>query len=136
MAQDKCFFGALARIHPRFRTPSASLIAQCLWVVVLTCSGSYEQLYTYVTFAVVLFHAATGTAVFVLRRQRPDAHRPYRTWGYPWIPVLFILSSLILVLNTLVEKPVESVIGLVILALGIPAYIFWRRRSRHHTTDA
>jgi APA family basic amino acid/polyamine antiporter len=129
MAQDKCFFGALARIHPRFRTPSASLIAQCLWVVVLTCSGSYEQLYTYVTFAVVLFHAATGTAVFVLRRQRPDAHRPYRTWGYPWIPVLFILSSLILVLNTLVEKPVESVIGLVILALGVPAYVFWQSRS-------
>jgi APA family basic amino acid/polyamine antiporter len=75
-----------------------------------------------------LFHAATGYAVFVLRRSRPDAPRPYRVWGYPWVPWLFILTSVALVLNTLVEKPVESLIGLGLVLLGVPAYAWWRRR--------
>jgi APA family basic amino acid/polyamine antiporter len=95
----------------------------------LTFSGSYEQLYTYVTFAVVLFHAATGAAVLVLRRRLPDAPRPYRVWGYPWVPLVFVLSSAGLVLNTLVEKPRESALGLGLLLLGIPAYLWWRRRA-------
>ena len=129
MAQDGVFFPALARIHPRHRTPSASLLAQGVWATLLTFSGSYEQLYTYVVFAVVLFHAATGAAVFVLRRARPDAPRPYRVWGYPWVPLLFILSSAALVVNTLVEKPRESAFGLGLLLLGLPAYLWWRRRA-------
>jgi APA family basic amino acid/polyamine antiporter len=128
MAQEGVFFPALARIHPRYLTPSACIVAQGLWATLLTFSGSYEQLYTYVTFAVVLFHAATGYAVFVLRRSRPDAPRPYRVWGYPWVPWLFILTSVALVLNTLVEKPVESLIGLGLVLLGVPAYAWWRRR--------
>jgi APA family basic amino acid/polyamine antiporter len=130
MAQEGIFFPALARIHPRYLTPSASILAQGLWAAVLTFSGSYEQLYTYVTFVVVLFHAATGAAVIVLRRTRPDAPRPYRVWGYPWVPLVFILSSLVLVANTLLEKPVESLIGLFIVALGVPAYLHWRRTGR------
>ena len=73
-------------------------------------------------FALFLFHAATGAAVFVLRRTRPDAPRPYRTWGYPFVPLAFIATSLVFVVNTLVEKPVESLLGLAILALGVPAY--------------
>ena len=127
MAEDGVFFPALARVHPRHRTPSASILAQGAWSILLTCSGSYEQLYTYVIFAVVLFHAATGAAVFVLRRRLPDAPRPYRVWGYPWVPLVFILSSAALVLNTLLEKPVESAFGLGLLALGLPAYLWWRR---------
>jgi APA family basic amino acid/polyamine antiporter len=94
-------------------------VAQGIWSTALTFSGSYEQLYTYVVFAVVLFHAATGAGVFILRRQRPDAPRPYKVWGYPWIPWIFIVSSLVLVANTLVEKPVESLIGVFILVAGI-----------------
>jgi APA family basic amino acid/polyamine antiporter len=129
MAEDGVFFPALARIHPRHRTPSASILAQGAWSVVLTFSGSYEQLYTYVTFAVVLFHAATGAAVLVLRRRLPDAPRPYRVWGYPWVPLVFIVSAAALVLNTLVEKPRESALGLGLLLLGIPAYLWWRRRA-------
>jgi APA family basic amino acid/polyamine antiporter len=129
MAQDGVFLPALAKVHPRYKTPAACILAQGIWAVVLTFSGSYEQLYTYVTFAVVLFHALTGAAVFVLRRTRPDAERPYRTWGYPWVPAVFVLSSAALVLNTLVEKPRESLIGLFILALGIPAYLYWRRTA-------
>jgi APA family basic amino acid/polyamine antiporter len=129
MAQDGVFFHAVARVHPRYRTPSASIVAQWIWATVLTFSGTYEQLYTYVTFAVVLFHGLTGVAVFVLRRTRPEAPRPYRTTGYPWVPLVFVLASVALVANTLVEKPVESLIGVGLLAAGVPAYIFWRRQT-------
>jgi len=128
MAADGLFFQSMARVHPRYRVPTVALWAQTVWAVVLTASGRYDQLYTYVVFVAVLFHAATGAAVFVLRRKRPDAPRPYRTWGYPVVPFLFILSSVILVVNTLHEKPVESLLGLGLLVLGLPAYFFWRRR--------
>jgi APA family basic amino acid/polyamine antiporter len=97
--------------------------------MLLTVSGTYDQLYTYVVFAAVVFHAATGAAVFVLRRTRPDAPRPYRVWGYPVVPALFILSSVILVGNTLFERPVESLFGLGLVALGVPAFLYWRRRT-------
>ena len=136
MAQDGVFFQALARVHPQHRTPSASILAQGSWAAALTFSGTYEQLYTYVMFAVVLFHAATGVAVFVLRRARPEAKRPYRVWGYPWVPGVFIVSSLALVANTLVERPVESLVGLLIVALGLPAYAFWRRAARPSAAPA
>jgi APA family basic amino acid/polyamine antiporter len=127
MARDGLFFRSLAAVHPRFRTPARSLWAQSAWAIVLTASGTYEQLYTYVVFAAVLFHVATGAAVFTLRRKRPDAPRPYRVWGYPWVPALFIAASLALVANTLWEKPVESLWGLGLVALGLPAYAWWRR---------
>ncbi len=130
MAEDGVFFPALARVHPRYRTPSASILAQGLWASLLTFSGTYEQLYTYVTFVIVLFHATTGAAVFVLRRTRPDAPRSYRAWGYPLVPAVFILSSLALVVNTLAERPRETLFGVGILALGLPAYAWWRRRSK------
>jgi basic amino acid/polyamine antiporter, APA family len=129
MAVDGIFFRSLAVIHPRYRTPVRSLWAQSAWAMVLTASGTYEQLFTYVVFAALLFHVATGAAVFVLRRTRPEAPRPYRVWGYPVVPTLFILSSLLLVQNTFLEKPRESVLGLILVALGVPAYVFWRRRK-------
>lgn len=129
MAEDGLFFRSLAAIHPRHRTPGRSLWAQSGWAVVLTLSGTYEQLYTYVVFAGVLFHVAAGAAVFVLRRTRPELPRPYRVWGYPVVPALFILASLILLVNTLVERPRESLWGLLFVALGLPAYAFWRRRG-------
>ncbi|HVT16430.1 MAG TPA: amino acid permease [Thermoanaerobaculia bacterium] len=130
MAQDGLFFRSLARIHPRHRTPVASLWAQTAWSVLLTLSGTYEQLYTYVVFAAVLFHAAIGSAIFVLRRRRPELPRPYRAWGYPVVPALFVLACLLLIGNTLVEKPVESLLGLGLVALGLPAFAWLRRKSR------
>jgi len=130
MAQDGSFFPSLAKIHPRYATPAACLVAQGVWATLLTFSGSYEQLYTYVIFAVVFFHAATATGVFVLRRTRPDAPRPYTTWGYPWVPALFILSSVALFANTVIERPVESLIGTLFLCLGLPAYGFWQRGAK------
>ena len=133
MARDGVFFRGLAAVHPRFHTPGRSLWAQSLWAVVLALSGTYEQLYTYVIFAGLLFHVATAGAVIVLRRNRPDLERPYRVFGYPWVPVLFILGSFLLLANTLVEKPVESLIGLFFIAAGVPAYAWWRR---HPTPDS
>jgi len=127
MAQDGVFFRALARVHPVYRTPGACLVAQAVWSSVLACSGSYEQLGTYVIFAGFLFHTATGLAVFVLRRSRPEWPRPYRTWGYPVTPALFILMSLVFVVTTLRERPRESLWGLALVVLGLPAYAFWRR---------
>ena len=130
MARDGAFFRSLAVVHPRFHTPGRSLWAQSLWGTVLALTGTYEQLYTYVIFAMLLFHVATAGAVIVLRRRRPDAQRPYRVLGYPWVPVLFLLASLLLLGNTLAEKPVESMLGLALLAAGVPAYLWWRRRGR------
>lgn len=129
MAADGLFFPSLARVDERFRTPVRSLWAQTAWSVLLTVSGTYEQLYTYVVFSSVVFHAATAAAVFVFRRRMPDAPRPYRTWGYPVVPALFILACLLLIGNTLFEKPVESLLGLGLLALGVPAFLIFRARS-------
>jgi APA family basic amino acid/polyamine antiporter len=129
MAQDGLFFRSLAAVHPRSLVPVACLLAQGAWSIALTFSGTYEQLYTYVTFALFVFHAGTGAAVMVLRRTRPDAPRPYKTWGYPWVPLLFIGWSLLFVANTLVQKPVESGIGLLMVAMGVPAYLGWRRAT-------
>ena len=129
MAEDGVFFHSLAEVHPRFRTPVRSLWAQTAWALLLTLSGTYEQLYTYVVFVSVMFHAATAAAVIVLRRTRPDHPRPYRTWGYPAVPALFILACVLLIGNTLAEKPVESLLGLGLLALGLPAYLWFRKRT-------
>jgi len=133
MSRDGVFFRSLGAVNPRFHTPVRSLWAQSLWAVVLTLSGSYEQIYTYVIFGGLLFHAGTAGAVIVLRRKRPDVERPYRVFGYPWVPLLFILASILLIGNTLVEKPIESLIGLVFIAAGVPAYMWWRR---HPAPDA
>ncbi|HSK81032.1 MAG TPA: amino acid permease [Thermoanaerobaculia bacterium] len=129
MAEDGLFFKSLARVDPKYRTPVACLWAQTAWSVVLTVSGGYSQLYTYVIFASVVFHAMTAAAVFVLQRRQPDRPRPYRAWGYPVVPALFILACLLLIGNTLMESPVESFLGLGIVALGLPAYVVFRRLS-------
>jgi APA family basic amino acid/polyamine antiporter len=129
MAEDGLFFRSLARVDPKHRTPVACLWAQSAWALVLTFSGTYSQLYTYVIFASVVFHAMTAFAVFLFRRRLPDHPRPYRTWGYPVVPALFILACLLLIGNTLKESPVESLLGLGLVALGLPAYAMFRRRS-------
>lgn len=127
MAADGLFFRSLARIHPRYRTPSTSLVAQGIWGTALALTGTYEQLLGYVVFAVFVFHALTGAAVIVLRHTRPDLARPYRVWGYPWVPALFTMTSVAFVANTLVERPIESLFGLGLMALGLPAYAWWKR---------
>ena len=127
MAEAGLFFRSLAVIHPRFRTPARSLWAQSLWACALVLSGSYARLYTYVTFASVAFHVATGAAVLLLRRKLPGAPRPYRAWGYPVVPLLFVAAMSALVVNTLIESPRESLIGVGLVLLGAPTYFYWRR---------
>jgi len=130
MARDGVFFQSLAVVHPKWRTPAACILAQGAWTLVLTISGTYEALYTYVVVILFLFHAATGIAVFVLRARRPDWPRPYRVAGYPFVPALFVLTALAFVINSLIERPTESLFGFLILLLGIPAFAYWRRAHR------
>lgn len=127
MALDGVFLPAASRVHPKYRTPHVAIVALTVWSVVLALSGTYEQLFTYVMFASILFSVAAGVALFVLRRTRPDAARPYRTWGYPIIPLVFVVGSAAFVVNTLLERPVESLAGLGLLAIGLPVY--WLSRK-------
>ncbi len=130
MAADGAFFAGVATIHPRWHTPVAALWLQSGWAVALALSGSYTQLFTYVTFGGVLFHVAAGLAVFRLRATRPDAPRPYRAWGHPWVPALFVLGMVALTLNTFLASPHESLWGLVAIGAGLPAYVAFRRARR------
>ena len=127
MAEDGVFFRALARIHPRHHTPSASLLAQGALAAAIALSGTYAELYTTVVFAGVLFHAATAAAVFVLRRTRPDAERPFRAWGYPWTTGAFVAACLVVASVTLVQAPFRSMLGLGLIAAGLPAFAAWSR---------
>jgi basic amino acid/polyamine antiporter, APA family len=134
MAADGMFFKAAASVHPRYRTPHVALALTCGWSALLTLTGTYEQLFTWVTFASVAFGVLGGAAIFRLRRLKPHAVRPYRTWGYPVVPALFVAGLGALVVNTVVERPVESAIGLVLVTLGLPAYWYWSgARSRPRT---
>ncbi len=128
MASDGLFFKAAAAVHPRFRTPHVAIAITCAWAALLTLTGTYEQLFTWVTFASVAFGVLGGLAIFRLRKLKPNVPRPYRTWGYPVVPALFVAGLGVLVVNTVVEKPAESLIGVILVALGLPAYAYWRSK--------
>jgi APA family basic amino acid/polyamine antiporter len=130
MAADGLFFKAAAAVHPRYRTPHVAIAMTCGWSALLTLTGTYEQLFTWVTFASVAFGVLGGLAIFRLRRLKPAADRPYRTWGYPVVPALFVGGLGVLVVNTVVEKPTESLIGLLIVVLGLPAYLYWNHKRQ------
>jgi APA family basic amino acid/polyamine antiporter len=127
MARHGVFFARAARLHPRFHTPGDALLLQAAWTSLLLLSGTFEQLLTYTTVVLVGFSVVTVSAVFLLRRRHPELLRPYQTWGYPWLPVLYMLGSLGIVLNAFVEQPVEGLWGIGLCAAGIPAYWWWRR---------
>lgn len=132
MARDGLFFKSVARVHPRYQTPHVSIIMMASWAAVLSLSGTFEQLFSYVIFGFWIFMGLTVAGVIILRRKRPDLPRPYKTWGYPITPVLFILSSVFLTVNSLIQDFWNSSIGLAIIALGIPVYYFWHGRGRSH----
>jgi APA family basic amino acid/polyamine antiporter len=127
MARDGVFFKQLAAVHPRYHTPHVSIVATGVWASVLALSGTFEQLATYVVFGQWIFFGLTVGAVFVLRRTQPDLPRPYRTWGYPVTPIVFIIAAAYICVNTLVTQPANAFTGLGIIALGVPAYLWWRR---------
>ncbi len=130
MAKDGLFFDSAAAVHPRFGTPHISLWWQGLWAALVALSGTYDQLFTYAMFAAILMYAAATAAVFTLRRKRPDLPRPYRTWGYPVVPLLYLGALFLLAITSLRERPVESMAGLVLLATGVPVYALWTRQRR------
>ncbi len=129
MSRDGLFFKRIADVHPRFLTPHVSILAIGAWSVILSLSGTFEQLFTYVIFGQWIFFSLTAGAVLLLRRKRPDLPRPYRVSGYPITPVIFILSALFISLNTLINEFWNALAGLVIIAAGLLAYLYWKRRA-------
>jgi len=129
-SRDGLFFRKLAYVHPEHKTPSVSILALNAWAALLVLSGTYDQLYEYVIFSSVILYGMATAAVIVLRFKRPDMPRPYRTVGYPVVPIVFILGVGYLVLSRLVNKPEESLKGLVIIVIGLPFYFYWKRRQR------
>jgi basic amino acid/polyamine antiporter, APA family len=130
MAQDGVFFKRMAVIHPKWRTPAFSLIGQGIWAAVLTMSGRYDQLYTYVIFGMVLSYTLTVIGLFILRWKRPDVPRPYRCTGYPWVPGFYVLVGVAWTLNTIVTRPTQAFWGAAIVLAGVPGYLYWKRKSR------
>jgi APA family basic amino acid/polyamine antiporter len=129
MARDGHFFRAMGRLGPRTRVPTGALWGQAAWSAALCLSGTYESLYEYMVFALLLFFAATGVAVFVLRRKAPGRPRPYRTWGFPVVPVVFIVMSLAVFASIVAEQPLRALAGTGLLAAGVPVYLIWRGRG-------
>ena len=128
MARDGLFFKSIGEVHPKYYTPANSIIALTAWSMLLILSGGYDQLFTYVIFASWILYGMATASVIVLRRKRPDLERPYRAVGYPVIPIIFVLVATALILSTLQKSPRESLLGLVIMATGIPFYLHWKRK--------
>ncbi len=129
MARDGVFFRVAGRVDPVTHTPRGALVLQGLWSAVLALSGSYDRLLTYVTFASLGFNALTVVGLFVLRRKRPSAPRPYRTWGYPVTPAIYLAGALFFLLYIFLGDPRDACAGLGLVALGFPAYWWLRKRA-------
>ena len=129
MARDGLFFHKLAEVHPSFQTPAFAVIAGAVWSAILAITGTFEQLLTYVIFIGWIFYALAGASVFIYRRRMPDAVRPFRVPGYPLTPLLFVIAAAALALNTIVTQPTRAGTGIVIVLLGAPAYLIWRKKT-------
>ncbi len=125
MAADGRFFRAIAVVHPRFHAPSNSVIFLCAIGALMSLTGTYEQLFNYVIFGSWIFYGAATAAVIALRIKRPDLPRPYRTWGYPVLPAIFVTVAAALAVSILWEHPARAGIGLLIIAAGVPAFYYW-----------
>lgn len=144
MAREKLFFRKLQNVHPRFRTPGPSLIVQGVWTSVLILSGTFDQLTDMLIFVSWVFYAAAALSVIVLRRKMPGHERPYKVWGYPLLPVLFIIFAMIYVVFTLYSDIINfssgraplinSLFGMLLVAAGIPGYLFWKRRKNKESS--
>jgi APA family basic amino acid/polyamine antiporter len=128
MAVDGLFFKTVGHLDPRYNTPARSLIVQGIWTSILCISGSYGQLLDYIIFAVLIFYILTIASIFVLRKKQPDAPRPYRAFGYPVLPAIYVIMAAYIAIVLLLYKPQYTWPGLIIVLIGIPVYLFWRRQ--------
>ncbi len=128
MAREGLFFSGISKVN-KANVPSNSLLLQGIWSSVLVLSGSFDQLTDMLIFAVFIFYGATSLGVIILRHRMPDAPRPYKVWGYPVVPVFYILFCIALFVNTIATKPREAAIGLVLILAGIPVYLWLQRRQ-------
>jgi APA family basic amino acid/polyamine antiporter len=138
MARDGLFPDRVARLHPRFDTPSVAIVIQTVWAIVLVLTGSYDQLVDYVVSADWIFFGLAGASVFVFRRRIPVAERPagvFQTPGYPFVPGLFVAVAVLIVASVIGTNPLRSGIGFALLAAGVPAYLFWSTRARAKGAD-
>ena len=133
LAKDGLIVKGLAQVSPRTRVPVRALIVQCFWACVVALSGEYDTLTDYAIFALTLFYALVAASIFIFRRREPDAERPYRTWGYPVVPILFLIVSVALIISTFVNSTRQSVIGLGLILLGLPVYLIIQTRSQKST---
>ena len=129
MARDKLFFNQAAQIHSRFKSPANALIIQCVWACILTFTGTFNQLITYIIFTSWIFYGMSAGAVIILRKKRPDMDRPYKTPAYPWIPIIFIFFAIFLTINTIMEAPRDAAIGFGIILAGLPLYYYWKKNG-------
>lgn len=130
MARDGVFFQSMGELNSRSCVPIKGFAGQAGWSILLCVSGGFQALYEYVVFALLLFFAATGASVIILRRKYPLAPREYKVWGYPLIPLVFIAVTLAIFVNTLITQPKKSLLGSLLLAAGWPAYVFWQKKAR------
>jgi APA family basic amino acid/polyamine antiporter len=145
MAREKLFFRRIGEVNPRFHTPGPSLILQGLWACVLVLSGTFDQLTDMLIFASWIFYALGAFGVIILRRKMPDAPRPYKVWGYPYVPIIFIALACVYIVFTLYSDInnfllgrtplINSLWGLVLIAIGIPGYLYWNRRNKCQSGD-
>lgn len=129
MARDRLFFFRLGQLNPRYHSPNAALVTQGVWASLLTLSGTYTELLDYIIFAVLLFYIVTIAALFVLRRTRPELPRPYKAFGYPLLPSIYIVLAVFIEICLLLYKPRYTWPGLIIVLLGVPVYFLWRSKA-------
>jgi APA family basic amino acid/polyamine antiporter len=129
-ARQGYFFSAVAAVNPKHRTPGVSIAALSAWASVLVLTGKYDDLFNLVIFASWILYGMTAAAVIVLRIRRPELARPYRTLGYPVVPVLFVAAAFVLLLSTAIDRPRESLMGIGLILLGLPFYSYWRKRHK------
>lgn len=127
-AREGYFFAPVGRVNPIHRTPGVSIVLLSLWACLLVLSGKYDDLFNLVIFASWILYGMTAAAVIVLRRKRPDLPRPYRTIGYPAVPLLFVVASVVLVVSTLIDRPRESFLGVGLMVVGLPFYLHWKKK--------
>ncbi len=134
MARANIFFKSLGKVHPKFGTPHTSLFVQGIWSCVLVLSGSFDTITDYVMFASWLFYLLGAFGVIILRKKMPDAVRPYKVWGYPYTPALFVLFAFLFLINSIVSDTQNAMMGLVLIGCGLPFYFFWKYKSRKSDT--